>query len=114
MLIKNFTKKIAISRDGRMCYSSLSKFIGLMFSVEQKNALVFKFKKEIIISLHMLFVFYPIDVIFLDKNKKVVDLKKNFRPFAFYNSKKKARYAIELPSGTINRTKTEIGDKIEF
>ena len=92
----------------------LSKFIGLMFSRNKNTALIFKFNKEQIILLHMLFVFYPIDVLFLNKNKIVVDKKENFMPFAFYKSKKKAMYVIELPFGTIKKTKTGIGDKIEF
>ena len=62
----------------------------------------------------MLFVFYPIDVLFLNKNKIVVDKKINFRPFAFYKSKKKVMYAIELPDGITKKTKTGIGDKISF
>lgn len=62
----------------------------------------------------MFFVFYPIDVLFLDKNKIVVGKKENFRPFTFYKPKKKAMYAIELPNAAIKRTKTGIGDKIKF
>ena len=62
----------------------------------------------------MLFVFYPIDVLFLDKNKIVVDMKKNFRPFAFCTSKEKAVYAVALPIGIIEKTKTGIGDLIKF
>ena len=67
---------------------------GLMFS-KRKN-IMFVFDKEQIISLHMWFVFFPIDVIFLDKNRKVVEIKENFRPFTFYKSKKKAKYVIEI------------------
>ena len=85
-----------------------------MFSKKQNKALIFKFDKEKIISLHMLFVFYPIDVLFLGKNKTVVDKKENFRPFTFYKSRKKAVYAVELPHGTIKKTKTGAGDKIKF
>ena len=114
MLIKNTTKNTLIEDNAKFCDDNLSKFIGLMFSKKRKRALIFKFKKEKIISLHMLFVFYTIDVIFLDKSKIVVDKKENFRPFAFYKSKKKGMYAVELPSGIIKRTKTEIGDKINF
>ena len=62
----------------------------------------------------MIFVFYPIDVLFLDKNKIVVDKKENFRPFTFCNSRKKSQYAVELPNGIIKKTKTEMGDKIKF
>lgn len=113
-MIKNTARNSIIARDVIFCEDYISKFMGLMFSTNQKKNLVFKFNDEKIISLHMLFVFYPIDVIFLDKNKIVVDIKENFRPFTFYNSKKKAMYAIELPARTIKKSKTEIGDKIKF
>jgi uncharacterized protein len=62
----------------------------------------------------MVFVFYPIDVLFLDKNKVVVEVKDNFRPFSFYTPKNKAMYVIELPAGTIKKTKTCVWDKIDF
>ena len=62
----------------------------------------------------MFFVFYPIDVLFLDKYKKVVEVKENFRPFEFYTPKNKALYTIELPQNTIKKTKTGIGNKINF
>ena len=114
MLIKNITKKRVIAANYKLCDDILSKFIGLMFSRKLNKVLIFKFNKGHKISLHMMFVFYPIDVLFLNKNKIVVDKKENFKPFTFYKSKKKAMYAIELPEKTISRTKTEIGDKIEF
>ena len=132
MPIKNLTKKEVISNHYKLCDNILSKFMGLMFSKPEKikdflgpensknflgkqnNALIFKFNKEKTIELHMLFVFYPIDVLFLNKNKVVVDKKEDFKPFTFYKSKKKAMYAIELPNGVVRKTKTEIGDKIEI
>ena len=114
MPIKNLTKNRQIINDASIYDDILSKFIGLMFSKKRKKALIFKFKKEKVIALHMLFVFYPIDVLFLDRNKIVVDKKENFRPFAFCKPKKKAMYAVELPNEIIKKTKTEIGDKIEF
>lgn len=114
MPIKNLTKKKIIINYYKFCDNILLKFIGLMFSKKQKNALIFKFNEEKSISLHMLFVFYPIDVLFLNKNKVVVDKKEDFKPFTFYKSNTKAMYAIELPNGIIKKTKTEIGDKIEI
>lgn len=113
-MIKNSTKNIIIIKNSIFIDDILSKFIGLMFSRRQDKALIFKFNREKVIHLHMLFVFYPIDVLFLDKNKIVVDKKENFKPFTFYKSKKKAMYAIELQQETIKRTKTEIGDEIKF
>jgi len=114
MPVRNTTKNRIIGDNAKLCGDVFSKSIGLMFTKEQKNTLILKFNKEKIISLHMFFVFYPIDVLFLDKNKIVVDKKENFRSFTFYKSKKKAMYAIELHRGIIGKTKTKIGDKIEF
>ena len=114
MAINNITKKTILETDFKFCNDAYSKSIGLMFSKKRKLALIFKFSKERIIGLHMLFVFYPIDVLFLNKNNIVVDKKENFKPFTFCKSKKKATYAIELPEGTIKKTKTNIGDKIDW
>ena len=85
-----------------------------MFSKKSDRVLIFKFSHEKIVPLHMIFVFYPIDVLFLDKNKIVTDLKENFMPFTFYTPKKKLKYVIELPNNTIKNTGTEIGDRIFF
>lgn len=112
--IRNMTKNVVIGSNFTLCNGVFSKFRGLMFTKNIEQALIFKFDKEKIISLHMLFVFYPIDVLFLDKNKIVVDIINCFKPFTLYNSKKKAMYAIEMPCGVINRSVTDIGDKIAF
>ena len=102
-MIKNSTKKRIVTKKSIFLDDIFARFIGLMFSKKENKALIFKFGQEKIISLHMLFVFYPIDVLFLDKNKIVVDKKENFKPFTFYKSKKKAMYAVELPNGTIKK-----------
>ena len=95
--------------------SILGKAVGLMFHRRlDDTAMVFPLKKEEIVSLHMLFVFFPIDVLYLDSEKKVVKIKESLKPFTFYNPKNKAVYIIELPKGTIERTKTTINDKIGF
>ena len=115
MPVANITKNKVIADNFKICDNISSKFIGLMFSKDNKKiALILKFAEEKIISLHMFFVFYPIDVLFLNKNKIVVDKKENFKPFTFYKSMEKSMYAIELPNAAIKRTKTRIGDKIKF
>ena len=82
-----------------------------MFSIRPKT-LIFAFKNEQIISLHMFFVFFPIDILYLDKNKIVVEKKENFRPFTMYTPKNKAQYVIELPENSIKEIK--IGDCLTF
>lgn len=114
MLVKNATKKTDIAENARLCSSLLQKALGLMFSMNRNKCLVLEFCNERIISLHMFFVFYPIDVLFLDKSKIVVGKKENFMPFSFCSSGKKSMYALELPAGTIKKTKTGVGDRIIF
>ena len=114
-MIKNLTKKTVLASKTKILKSDLLKAIGLMFSRKLKDkGLVFIFNYESIIPLHMFFVFYSIDVLFLDKNKKIVDIKENFKPFTLYNNKKQAMYVVELPNETIKKTKTVLGDKISF
>jgi len=111
----NTTRNTKIASEARLCSSILSKAKGLMFSKKlDDEALIFDFNNERLISLHMLFVFFPIDVVLLDENKKVVELKEKLRPFTFYASKSKARYVIETASGKIRETGTKLGDKLGF
>jgi uncharacterized membrane protein (UPF0127 family) len=110
MIIKKGKKIIA--KDAILISSFIRQMIGLRFS-KQKN-LIFDFKKEKKEVIDMFFVCYPIDLIFLDKDKKVIELKRNFRPFEFYKNKKPARYMIELKNNSIKEKSIVIGDKIEF
>ncbi|MBT4825007.1 DUF192 domain-containing protein [Candidatus Woesearchaeota archaeon] len=113
-MIYNTTKNTQIVKDHNICKSWYSKLKGLMFSKKNSKNLIFVFDNEKKIGLHMWFVFYPIDVLLLDSDKKVVEIKERFRPFSWFNSKEKAKYVLELYSGTINDKKIEIGDRLEF
>lgn len=110
--IINKTKKTIVSEEAQNCSSLWKKASGLMF-LPQKD-LLFIEKKERIISLHMFFVFYPIDVLYLDATKTVVDIKEKFLPFTFYTPKHKAQYVLELKHGTIAASQTKITDSLEF
>ena len=114
-MLHNTTKNTLLANTIRYASTPLKKLLGLMFSKEHKHsALIFPSNKEKIQSLHMLFVFYPIDVIFLNKDKEIVELKENFKPFTFYKSKEKAQYILELPKNTIKQSQSSVGDNIRF
>ena len=85
--------KQIVCKDAIMCSSIWSKGRGLMVS-KRKN-LVFLFRKDIKAHLNMVFVFFPIHVIGLDKSKKVTEVG-FIKPFRFWSSNKKVRYIIEL------------------
>ena len=59
----------------------------------------------------MLFVFFPLDLVFLDVNKKIVDVKVG-KPFdLFIKPKEKASYVIEFNMG---ENILKVGDRVEF
>ena len=103
-----------ISENPVFFKSIFTKGIGLMFRRKIKNQYIFTFKKESIIPLHMWFVFTPIDVLFLDEKKRIVEIKENFKPFQFYNPKNKAKYIIELPPKNIKKYKLKISQTASF
>ena len=112
-MIKNITKGNIVSQHYILCNSLLSQARGMMFR-KRPLPLVFEFSREKINALHMMFVFFPIDVIFLDKDKEIVEIKENLRPFSFYNPKNRSRYVVELEKGSIAQSRSAIGDVVCF
>jgi uncharacterized membrane protein (UPF0127 family) len=107
---------LAVCQKVHYCSNIFSKGFGLMFRREKSvkdTAWVFYFKKQRRISLTMLFVFFPIDVIFLDDKKTIVEMTV-LKPWSFYNPAKYANYCIELRQGTIDSFKLKIGDSLNF
>lgn len=114
-MIKNENKKTILVRKQKTCKSVLSKSIGFMFGKKPKDyGLIFVFNNEELVPLHMLFVTFPLDVLWLDSKKQVVE-SATLKPWILnYSPKHKARYVLELPKGTIRKSKTKIGDRIKF
>jgi len=107
-MIKNNSSNKVISKSEIICDSILSRTLGLMF--KPKSNLLMIFPEEQKISLHMFFVFYPIDVLVVDKNKKIIEIKRNFEPFTLWKSKKEGKFIIELAFSS----EYKVGDKLEF
>ncbi len=60
---------------------------------------------------------FPIDIIWLDAEKKVIDIKENALPESFPNvfyPQSPATYIIELNAGTAEKEKINIGDIVVF
>ena len=87
---------------------------GLMFKrkLKKEEAVILRLAREsrIYSSIHMIFVFYSIYVVWLDKNKVVVDIKKAYPFQPFLMSKKGSMYVIE----SCYKPELIIGDNLEF
>ncbi len=64
-------------------------------------------------SIHMWFMRFPIDVVFLDGKNRVVGLRRNVKPWGMAWSWRGVK-TIELPVGVIATTRTQIGDIVAF
>ncbi len=64
--------------------------------------------------VHTLAMRFPIDVVYLDRAGTVVHLEQNLQPWRFSPVRMQAASVLELPSHTVARTETALGDSIEI
>ena len=70
--------------------------VGLMF--QKPKEIMLEFPCEGMWAVHTWFMRFPIDLTYLDKDREIVEVKKNVRPWRYYKPRKKAKYLIESPS----------------
>lgn len=58
------------------------------------------------------FMRFPIDVVFLDSDGRVVHLVEDLRPWKASKIVRASKMVVELPAGTIARTQTQMGDTV--
>lgn len=92
-------QKIEIPENIRIC-KGFSNALGLMFARKPRPTLLRNRRETRFGSgIHMFFVFFPLDIIWLDSEYKIVDIRKNVKPFTGpYYPKKPAKYVLELPT----------------
>ncbi len=112
MKIRNLTRQVLIAQDIIVADNPWSRMKGLLGrkSLSFDQALVLRPCN----SVHMLFMQFAIDILFLNKENMVVGLVQELKPNHFSPVYFKAQSAIELPASTIKITNTQIGDQIEF
>jgi len=81
----------------KQCNSFKNRFIGMMF-LKEKKPIGYYFKK--CHSIHTFFCYYPLDIVLLDKNNSIIDIKYNLKPWRVFFFK--CYSIIEFPNGFIN------------
>ena len=64
--------------------------------------------------VHSIGMLFPIDLMFLSKDKKVVHIEEHFRPFRVSRVSLRTASVLELPTHTIYRSGTRVGDTLEI
>lgn len=62
----------------------------------------------------MWFMRFPIDAVWVDRDRRVVKVREHLRPWLFAASARGADEVIELPVGTVARTGTQAGDELHY
>jgi uncharacterized membrane protein (UPF0127 family) len=64
--------------------------------------------------VHTIGMLYALDLIFLDRHYVVVEVQEHVRPFRISKVSLKAKSLLELPTHTVFRTETRVGDQLEI
>jgi hypothetical protein len=110
MAIVNVSKKYNLATRVVVANSFFKRLKGLLGckSLNEGEALIITHSK----SIHTFFMRFPIDVLFVDKNNKIVKLIPSLKPFRLTSICFKSAYVVELPSGKIHSSNTSLGDLI--
>ncbi|HNG31872.1 MAG TPA: DUF192 domain-containing protein [Blastocatellia bacterium] len=64
--------------------------------------------------VHTWWMHYAIDVIFLDRELRIVKLVENMRPFLLTAPHRAARSVLEMSAHTISQTQLKVGDQLKI
>jgi len=109
MRLRNITKKTVISKNCKIALSLYDRLIGLLDSRNPRTLIFFTRW-----GIHTFFMKTPIDVLILDNNLRVRQVKELLQPNKLFLYNPIFSKIIELPPGTIGFSSTAINDKIHF
>jgi len=112
MQIINLSNNAVLADRARVADTFWTRLVGLLnrSSLEKGEALILKPSN----SIHTFFMRFSIDVLFLDKNGKVIGLFSVFRPFRFSPVYCGAQLTLEFPENTLQSAQTQLGDVIKI
>ncbi len=109
MVLKNVTKGTILTEDLKEASSLFNKLFGLL-RPSNSRSLLFKAR----FGIHTLGLKKNIDVVVLDNKFKVIKLKESLKPNGLFFWDPKYNLVIELPAGTLQKTKTSPGCYLEL
>lgn len=106
----NVTQQITIAERAEIAQSFLAKAVGLLgrSSISEGTGLVLSSTN----SIHMFFMRFAIDALFIDKDGNVIKVLHSLKPWRISPIVWQAYHCIELPSETARMTLTKEGDQI--
>lgn len=108
--VRNTTRGSVIGDRITVADTSLSRMFGLLgrHRLDAGEGLWIRPSSGV----HTIGMRFPIDVIGLDKDQRVVKLWPNLVPYRLTSVSTKVRSVIELPTGAIDQSEVQLGDLI--
>jgi len=108
--VLNETKGTVVAEQARIADGFWSRFWGLMGkgSLPEGQGLLLKPSN----SIHTAFMRFAIDVVFVDREMKVVKVAPEMRPFRVALAFGGAHSALELPAGAASQAQIAPGDQL--
>lgn len=86
--------------------------------LELNQAMLLEFEDDAMWAIWMKGMKFPIDIIWLDKNKQVVHIESNVEPegspYTEYRPPVPARYVLEISAGGANKSNIKVGSVAKF
>ncbi|MBO9325999.1 MAG: DUF192 domain-containing protein [Roseiflexus sp.] len=110
--IENLTRGTVIADRVEVARSFLARGRGLMGRAELPAGYGLILVPES--SIHMLFMRIPLDVLFVDRQHRVISMREALPPWHPFAGVAPWRgyYVVELPVGTIHSSCTRVGDQL--
>jgi uncharacterized protein len=112
--VYNKTRETFVATEATVADSYLRRLIGLLGKTERWARLGTGLWIVPSRGVHTIGMLFPIDLIFLNKQKEVVHLEEHVRPFRISKVSLKASSVLEVPAHTIYRSGTRVGDRFEI
>ncbi len=110
--VTNLSKKSCLGTKIAVADSPRRRVVGLLGTTglePECGLLIFPTQ-----AVHTFGMKYPLDLVFLDKNKKVIGIRRSLRPNRLSRIYWRAQCVLELPVATIEKTSTEVGDYLQW
>jgi uncharacterized protein len=112
--IYNKTRETFVATEATVADSYLRRLVGLLGKTKRWAQLGRGLWIVPSRGVHTIGMMFPIDLIFLSKEKEVVHVEEHLRPFRISAVSLKATSVLELPAHTVFRTGTQVGDRMEI
>ncbi|MGC1903946.1 MAG: DUF192 domain-containing protein [Candidatus Acidiferrum sp.] len=114
LYVYNKTRETFVATEALLADSYLRRLVGLLGKTKRWAQLGRGLWIVPSRGVHTIGMLFPIDLIFISKDKEVVYVEEYVRPFRISKVSLKATSVLELPPHTIYRSGTKIGDQLEI